>query len=106
MLTSLFVCLGLPIVIEKLEVPACELTFLGIEIDTWDIQLRLPRTKLQALRVLVKSWLGHISCSKKELQSLAGKLQHTCKVVKLGHCFLQRMFELMGELVRLTIQLD
>ena len=81
MLTSLFARLGLPIVIEKMEGSACELTFLGNGIDTWDMQLRLPRTKLQALLVLVKSWLGGKSCSKKEVQSLADKLQHTCKVV-------------------------
>ena len=96
MLTSLFIRLGLPIASEKLEGPACVLTFLGIEIDTLDMQLRLPQAELQELRVLVKSWLGRKSCSRKELQSLAGKLQHACKVVKPGRSFLRRMFELLG----------
>ena len=80
MLTSLFIRLGLPIASEKLEGQACVLTFLGIEIDTLDMQLQVPRAKLQELRVLVKSWLGRKSCSRKELQSLAEKLLHTCKV--------------------------
>ena len=96
MLTLLFIRLGLPIVSKKLEGPVCMLTLLGIKIDTLDMQLWPPRTKLQELRVLVKSWLGRKSCSRKELQPLAGKLQHACKVAKPGCSFLPRMFELLG----------
>ena len=40
------------------------------------------------------SWLQRSSCTKRELQSLAGKLQHACKVVKPGRTFLRRLFEL------------
>ena len=96
MLTLLFVRLSLPIAYEKLEGPGCVLTFLGIEIGTFNMQLWLPCTKLQELKVLVKSWLGQTSCSRRELQSLTGKLQHAGKVVKPGRSFLCRMFELLG----------
>lgn len=34
-------------------------------------------------------------CLKRELQSLVGKLQHACKVVRLGRSFLHRMFNLL-----------
>ena len=48
-----------------------------------------------ALKSLVTSWKGRRWCLKSELQSLAGKLQHACKVVRPGRSFLRRVFELM-----------
>ena len=97
-LSSLFAHLGLQIAFEKLEGLACVLTFLGIEIDTLSMQLRMPHTKLLELCTLVRSWLGRKSCSRRELLWLTGKLQHACKVVKLGRSFLCRMFELLGKI--------
>ena len=49
MLTSQFIRVGLPIASKKLEGPACVLTFFGIDIDTQNMQLWLPHTKLQEL---------------------------------------------------------
>ena len=43
--------LGLPIAINKLESPAWCLTFLGIEVDTIAMELRLPSEKLISLRL-------------------------------------------------------
>ena len=43
--------LGLPVAPEKTESPCTALTFLGIEIDTVDCQLRLPQEKLWDLQV-------------------------------------------------------
>ena len=95
-LSSLFARLRLLIAFKKLEGPACVLTFLGIKIDTLSMQLRLLHTNLLEFRTLVRSWLGRKSCSRRELQSLTGKLQHACKVVKPSRFFLCRMFELLG----------
>ena len=49
--TTLDICkvLGIPIAEEKTEGPVTSLTFLGIEIDTDLLQLRLPSSKLNAL---------------------------------------------------------
>ena len=58
--------------------------------------LRLPTIKMLELQDLVTSWLGKKSCLKGELQSLAGKLQHACKVVRPGRTFLRRVFELLS----------
>ena len=71
------------------------MTFLGIEIDSEALVLRLPRIKLQALKQRLASWRGRQSCTKSELQSLAGLLQHACKVVRPGRTFLRRVFELL-----------
>ena len=84
---------GIPIAPEKLEGPTSCLTFLGIELDTVAMEMRLPQAKLIELRTLVQSWSRKRSCEKRELSSLIGKLQHASKVVRPGRTFLRRMFE-------------
>ena len=97
---SLFNRLQVPVASEKIEGPTTCLTFLGIELDTDSLILRLPADKLEALKVMVREWLSRKSCSVRDLQSLAGKLQHACKVVRPGRTFLRRVFELLKGCVR------
>ena len=86
--------LGTPLAQEKCEGPSTIITFLGIEIDTTNMQLQLPREKLDRLSQLVTEWSIKKSCTKRELDSLIGQLQHVCAVVKPGRSFLRRMIEL------------
>ena len=95
-LLSTFSRLGVPVAWEKLEGPTTKLTFLGIEIDTVAMQMRLPERKLAELRELLVQWRSKHSCSKKELESLVGKLQHAATVVQPGKSFLRRLFELLA----------
>ena len=95
-LLATFKELGVPVAAEKLEGPATRLVFLGIEIDTEEMVVRLPLDKLLELKVLVGKWLSRKSCGRQELQSLAGKLQHASKVVRPGRTFLRRVFEMLS----------
>ena len=99
-LRALFDKLHIPIAEEKLEGPTTRLTFLGIEIDTTALVLRLPREKLRDLKLLVEEWLGKKFSLVKDLQSLVGKLQHASKVVHPGRTFLRRMFDLLKGIPR------
>jgi len=99
-LLALFERLRVPVAPEKVEGPTTKLTFLGIEIDSELMILRLPHQKLRDLRILVTEWLEKMSddkpsCSVKDLQSLVGSLSHACKVVRPGRTFLRRMFQLL-----------
>ena len=87
--------LKVPVAKEKLEGPSTQLTFLGIELNTQQMIRRLPAEKLDEIRMLVDEWLGRKSCMKQEPQSLVGKLQHACKVVRPGRSFVRRMFSLL-----------
>ena len=89
-----FAELGAPIEPDKCEGPATCLTILGIDIDTRCMQLRLPREKLSLLREATANWRGRKSCTKRELLSLIGTLQHATKVIKPGRAFVRRMIEL------------
>ena len=92
---SLFKRLQVPVAPEKIEGPSMRLTFLGIEMDTENLILRLPVDKLTTLKEMVREWLPKKACTLRDLQSLAGKLQHACKVVRPGRTFLRRVFELL-----------
>ena len=95
-LLEVFRRLGIPVAFEKREGPATCLSFLGLELDTVAMVLRLPASKLEALQVLIRSWLGRRACSKRDLESLIGSLSHACCVVRAGKTFLRRLFELLA----------
>ena len=96
-LQSVCTRLGVPLAKHKTEGPATRITFLGITIDTQAGQLSLPDEKLERLRFLLVSWGDHKVCTKKELESLVGILNHACKVIRPGRSFLRRMFDLLKQ---------
>ena len=42
---------------------------------------RLPHDKTEELRVVIRAWAQKKWCTRKELESLVGKLNHVCAVV-------------------------
>ena len=87
-------CLGVPLANEKIEGPTEKLEVLGIIIDTVSMQLSLPKAKLSELHSLLHLWKGRKAITKREAQSLAGKLQHAATVVRPGRCFVRHIYEL------------
>ena len=86
--------LGVPLAMLKREGPSCLLVFLGILIDTMAMELRLPPERLERLVRTIGQWRRKKSCTKRDLLSLIGLLQHACRVVKPGRSFLRRMIDL------------
>ena len=79
---------------DKCEGPATCLPFLGIEIDTVQLELRLPFDKLQRVQELVIEWRSKKVCTKSDLLSLIGLLQQAVKVVRPGRTFVRCMISL------------
>ena len=86
--------LGVPIAPEKCEGTSTVLTVLGIEFDSELMQLRLPADKLTRLVQSLRQWRVRKSCTKRELLSLLGSLQHAAKVIKPGRAFVHRVIKL------------
>ena len=86
-----------PLAGHKTVGPTTCLTFLGIMIDTMANELRLPPEKLARLRAVTSEWGDRKVCSRKELESLVGILNHACKVVRPGRSFLRRMLDLLKD---------
>lgn len=92
---------GTPVEEDKCEGPTTTIRFLGIELDTVAMEMRLPEDKLQQLRKQVHDWRGKKAVSKRELLSLIGSLQHACKAVRPGRSFMQRLIDLSKQATRL-----
>lgn len=84
--------LGFMIHWGKVVDPTTRITFLGIELDSISMTLRLPEEKLLLLRHELQSSLSRNRFSKRQLQSLAGRLSWAASVVKGGRVFLRRIF--------------
>ena len=61
---------------DKQEGPSPILTFLGIVIDTPQGEFRLPPEKLQCLLNMLQAWQSKRACTRQDLESLTGSLQH------------------------------
>jgi len=85
---------GTPQEEAKFEGPATVIEFLGIELDTEALEIRLSQTKLQTLVDLLSQWRGKKVVRKRDLLSIIGSLSHACKVVKPGRAFLRRLINL------------
>ena len=100
--------LGFSIAYDKVEGPTQVLTFLGIQIDTRDMSLRLPPNKIKKLKAVLATFKHRKRASYRQLQQLTGRLCWAAHVVKGGRVYLQRCFDLMRPLqqphhkVRLT----
>ena len=99
---NLFADIGVPLAPEKVIGPLTGLTFLGIEIDTMNMSLKLPATKFEELLQEIEIWSTKKKCTKRELLSLIGKLSFAAKVIPSGRTFLRRLIELSTTVSKLT----
>jgi hypothetical protein len=89
--------LGVPVAEHKTEGPSTCVCFLGILIDTRNLELRLPPEKIERLRVLLQQWKSKKACKRKELESFLGHLSHAATVVRPGRTFLRQLFNLLHQ---------
>jgi hypothetical protein len=83
-LVSLLRHLGFCINWDKVVDPTRRIIFLGVEIDTETMSKRLPVNTLLALRAELQVFAKRKRASKRQLESLAGKLSWAAKVVYGG----------------------
>ena len=86
--------LGMPVEPSKTEGPATRITFLGMELDSEAMVIRLPQEKLDRLQSSLASWSVKKHGKKRDLLSLIGLLAHACKAVRAGRSFLRRLIDL------------
>ena len=78
-LLAMFGRLQVPVAAEKVEGPSPQMVFLGIEINTSKMCLRLPSKKLDNLKTMVADWFPKKSCLIRDLQSLVGSYSMPAK---------------------------
>ena len=88
--------LGLPLHPQNCLGPASCIVVLGIELDTAAQIARLPADKFSTIQEVLSHGSTRKCCTKKDLQSLIGRLHHACMVVWSGQTFLRRMIDLLS----------
>ena len=87
--------LGMPVSAHKVLGLATDITVLGIWVNSITQTLSLPDDKLERLQHLLTAWGDKTHCTDRELQSLVGIINHTCRVVRPGRSFIRRMLDLL-----------
>lgn len=94
-ITELCAKLGVPLEPSKTEGPTHCLTFLGIEIDTVAMEMRLSKKRITELLTLLTSWDDTLQINRAQLATLIGKLMFATYVVRPGRAFLKRLISLL-----------
>ena len=100
-LGQLFLQLGLDSSPEKDSPPSTSMICLGILVDTAAFTLEVPTTRLEDLLAELTTWqAANSSFTKKQLQSLLGKLSFVTACVKPGRIFMARLLNSLRECKR------
>jgi hypothetical protein len=102
----LFNYLNVPLATDKTVGPTTQLTYLGIEIDSSKMEIRLPAEKLAAILQALPFWQNRRKATKREVLSLIGTLSFATKVVRPGRTFLRRLIDLSTKATKLHHHLD
>lgn len=84
----------LPLEPTKTQGPSEMLTFVGIELDSSRMEVRLPTDKLTSANELLNRWRGCKASRKYDLLSLIVILAHASKVVHTSRVFLRWLIKL------------
>lgn len=86
---------------DKRVAPTTKIEFLGIEIDSNTMELRISQERLRDIRSELESWMGKLRATKRQLLSIAGKLAFVSKVVRHGRSFIRHIYDCAGRLSHL-----
>ena len=90
-LKALFRYLGIPINPDKLEPPSQQLICMGIMVDVEKGQISIPEDKLLEIKDICNQWASKTFATRRQLQSLLGRLLYIHKCVVPARLFVNRM---------------
>ena len=83
--------LGVDEAVDKAVEPSTTLVFLGVLIDTVNMTVSVTCDRMLEVTAELDRWLGKHGATKREVQSLIGKLQFVARCVRSGRVFISRM---------------
>ena len=93
-LTLVFNKLNIPLSVHKTAGPATVLEYLGVVLDSIQMEARLPLDKVKRISSLLETFINRSSCTKRELLSLLGHLNFACRVIYPGRAFVSYLIAL------------
>ena len=85
---------------EKIVPPTTRLEFLGTTFDSIKMTMEIPTTKLKEIKLELQRWSQLTCATRKEIESLVGKLQFAARCVRPGRIFLSRIINWLRETTR------
>lgn len=86
--------IGVPLADEKTEGPCQVLVFLGLELDSREMVVRIPSDKIKEVVEKIQGVISKKSATLKQLQSLIGSLNFCCRAIAIGRPFCRRLINL------------
>ena len=85
---------------DKIVPPTTRIEFLGITLDSQEMTMEIPTDKIEEVAKELDTWLYKTVVTRRETESLLGKLQFIGKCVKPGRVFIARLINWMKDLSR------
>ena len=82
---------------SKICLPAQVMVWLGIQFDTREMSMTIPEEKLREIMACLRSWMGRLRASRKDIQSLLGLLNFVASVAPPVRLFTNRMLDTLRE---------
>ena len=95
-LIHLLISLGFSISWSKVTNPNQITEFLGVTLDSINMEARLPMDKVHRIKTILNEFRSRKKATKRMLSSLIGLLSFASTVVKGGRCFTRRLLDLMN----------
>ena len=83
---------------KKAEPPTTQMVYLGVMFDSQSLQMRVPPEKLAEVKSEIVQWSRKSTFTKKNLQSLLGKLFWVARVVRLARVFMGRLLQQLRDM--------
>lgn len=85
---------------EKAVPPTTCMEFLGNNLNSEDLTISVTPERLQELDVQLSEWQERLFVSRRQLESIIGKLQFCCNCVRSGRLFLNRLLNFLRRMER------
>lgn len=89
--------LGFYVAWKKICSPTKVCVYLGIEIDTENMCLRLPDDRIRRMKKELRFWLGRRKATEKQLQILLGHLSHCSRIIQGSNLYMHFLFQKLSE---------
>lgn len=88
---------GFYIAWEKVNSPSQKVVYLGIELNTVDMYMKLPEAKIEKILKELAFWKGKKKATLKQLQVLSGILGHAARVIRGGKLYIHFLLGKLSE---------
>ena len=91
---NIFHKLKVPIALHKTDGPATALEYLGVILDSANMEARLPVDKVKRIQDTLALYVKRKTCTKREILSLLGHMNFASRVVRPGRAFVSHLIAL------------